>query len=166
MKLKSYILTIHLGEGDSDLQTALWVILGWFNDNASIAVKVWLSKILWFLISVKKGIQLWNFCEYYCVIMVLTIHRGGTPQSTSQARSVPAYIKKKALNPGKKIECSNDEKISWCTIWNPGFNMECGICVWKVGKNFWDLENTLCWYLMFAGSEMEKTRGENDWKWF
>ena len=40
MKLKSYILTIHLGEGDSDLQTALWVILGWFNDNASITVKV------------------------------------------------------------------------------------------------------------------------------
>ena len=39
--------------------------------------------------------------------MVLTIHRGGTPQSTSQARSVHAYIRKKALNPGRKIECTH-----------------------------------------------------------
>ena len=30
----------------------------------------------------------------------------GTPQSTSQALSVPAYVRKKALNPGRKIECT------------------------------------------------------------
>ena len=34
------------------------------------------------------------------------MYGGGTPQSTSQALSVPAYVRKKALNPGKKIECT------------------------------------------------------------
>ena len=38
--------------------------------------------------------------------MVLTMYGGGTPQSTSQAISVPAYVTKKALNPGRKIECT------------------------------------------------------------
>ena len=38
--------------------------------------------------------------------MVLTMHGEGTPQSTSQALSVPAYVRKKALNPRRKIECS------------------------------------------------------------
>ena len=42
MKLESYILTIHLGEGESDLQTltALWFILGWFKVSAGITIKV------------------------------------------------------------------------------------------------------------------------------
>ena len=36
--------------------------------------------------------------------MVLTMYGGGTPQSTSQVLSVPAYVRKKELNPGRKIE--------------------------------------------------------------
>ena len=36
--------------------------------------------------------------------MVLTMHGGGTPQSTSQVLSLPAYVRKKALNSGRKIE--------------------------------------------------------------
>ena len=32
------------------------------------------------------------------------MHGGGTPQSTSQALSVPAYVRKKPLNPERKIE--------------------------------------------------------------
>ena len=39
--------------------------------------------------------------------MVLTMHGEGTPQSTLQALSVPAYVGKKALNPGRKIECTH-----------------------------------------------------------
>ena len=38
--------------------------------------------------------------------MMLTMHGGGTPQSTSEALSVSAYVRKKALNPGRKIECT------------------------------------------------------------
>ena len=37
---------------------------------------------------------------------MLTMHGEGTPQSTSQALSVPAYVRKKALKPRKKIECT------------------------------------------------------------
>ena len=43
--------------------------------------------------------------------MVLTIYGGGTPRSTSQALSVPAYIRKKALNPGRKIECTHARMV-------------------------------------------------------
>ena len=32
------------------------------------------------------------------------MHGEGTPQSTSQVLSVPAYVRKKALNPRRKIE--------------------------------------------------------------
>ena len=38
--------------------------------------------------------------------MVLTMYGGGTPQSTSQPLSVPAYIRKKELSPGRKFECT------------------------------------------------------------
>ena len=38
--------------------------------------------------------------------MVLTMCGGGTPQSTSQVLSVPANVRKKALNAGRKIECT------------------------------------------------------------
>ena len=40
-KLESYVLTIQLGEGDSDLQTptALLVILGLFKASAGITIK-------------------------------------------------------------------------------------------------------------------------------
>ena len=59
------------------------------------------------LVRVRNGIQLLKFLrQYYCFI-VLTIHRGGTPQNTSQVLSVPAYVRKKALNPGRKIECTH-----------------------------------------------------------
>ena len=34
------------------------------------------------------------------------MHGGDTPQSTSQAISVPAYVRKKALNPRQKNECT------------------------------------------------------------
>ena len=62
--------------------------------------------------------------------MVLTMHRGGTPQSTSQVLSVPAYVRKKALNPGRKIECTRAQMMgkSPCvqfgirfSTWNVGF---------------------------------------------
>ena len=36
--------------------------------------------------------------------MVLTMHRGGTSPSTLQVLSVPAYVRKKALNPDRHIE--------------------------------------------------------------
>ena len=34
------------------------------------------------------------------------MYGGGTPQSTLQVLSVPAYVRKKALNPRRKIECT------------------------------------------------------------
>ena len=34
------------------------------------------------------------------------MYGGGMPQSTSQVLSVPAYVRKKALNPRRKIECT------------------------------------------------------------
>ena len=34
------------------------------------------------------------------------MHGVGTPQSTSQELSVLAYVRKKALKPGRKIECT------------------------------------------------------------
>ena len=34
------------------------------------------------------------------------MHKGGIPQSSSQAISVPSYVRKKALNPGRKTECT------------------------------------------------------------
>ena len=58
--------------------------------------------------------------------MVLTKHRGGTPQSTLQVLSVPAYIRKKALNPRRKIECTSGWMMGksdvqfgiWFSTWN------------------------------------------------
>ena len=34
------------------------------------------------------------------------MHGGATPQSTSQALSVPAYVRKQAINPGIKTNCT------------------------------------------------------------
>ena len=74
--------------------------------------------------------------------MVLTMHEGGTPQSTLQVLSVPAYIRKKALGLGRKIECTCARMIGKSPdvqfgirfeILNTIFNMECGIYVKKVG---------------------------------
>ena len=68
--------------------------------------------------------------------MVLTMHGGGTPQSTSQAVSVAVYVRKKALNPGRKIECTRVRMMGKppdVQIWNPVLNMKCGIYFGKVG---------------------------------
>ena len=43
--------------------------------------------------------------------MVLTIHVGGTPQNTFQVLSGLAYVRKKALNPERKIECSRAQMM-------------------------------------------------------
>ena len=43
--------------------------------------------------------------------MVLTMHGEGTSQSTSQARSVPVYLRTKALNPRRKIECTHAQMM-------------------------------------------------------
>ena len=43
--------------------------------------------------------------------MVLTMYGGGTPQSTLQALSVPAHVRKKTLNPGRKIECTRAQMM-------------------------------------------------------
>ena len=43
--------------------------------------------------------------------MVLTMHGRGAPQSTWQALSVPAYVRKKALNPGRKTECPHAQMM-------------------------------------------------------
>ena len=40
------------------------------------------------------------------------------------------------------------------TIWNPVFNMECGIYVEKVGWNISDFEEVLIF--LFAGGEVER----------
>ena len=59
--------------------------------------------------------------------MVFTMHGGGTPQSTSL--SVPAYVRKKALNPGRKIESTRGRMMGkspdvqfgiWFSTWNVG----------------------------------------------
>ena len=51
------------------------------------------------------------------------------PEGTSQAISVSAYVRKKALNPGKKTECTHarmmgkslDVKFGiWLSMWNVG----------------------------------------------
>ena len=61
--------------------------------------------------------------------MVLTIHGGGTPQSTSHVLSVPAYIRKKALNSRGKIKCTRAQMMGkspdvqfgiWFSTWNVG----------------------------------------------
>ena len=61
--------------------------------------------------------------------MVLIMYEGGTPQGISQALSVPAYMRKKALNPGRKIECTcarmmgkfpNVQFRIWFSTWNLG----------------------------------------------
>ena len=68
--------------------------------------------------------------------MVLTIYGGDTPQSTSQVLSVPAYVRKKALNPGRKIECTGAPMMGkfpdiqfgiWFSTWNVGsMSGKCG----------------------------------------
>ena len=39
--------------------------------------------------------------------MMLTMHEQGAPQIILEALSVPAYVRKKALKPGRKFECTH-----------------------------------------------------------
>ena len=61
--------------------------------------------------------------------MILTMHGGGIPQSTLQVLSVPAYIRKKALNPKRKTEYTHAQMMGkspnvqlgiWFSTWNMG----------------------------------------------
>ena len=65
--------------------------------------------------------------------MVLTMHGGGTPQSTSQALT---YVRKKAPNLRRKLDCFRARMMGKSPNVkfgiHPIFNMECGICVGKV----------------------------------
>ena len=63
--------------------------------------------------------------------MVLTMHgRRGTPQSTSQVLSVPAYIRKKALNPGRKIECTRAQMMEK----SPDVQFGIQLSTWNMGS--------------------------------
>ena len=62
--------------------------------------------------------------------MVLTMHGGGTPQSTSQALSEPAYVRKKALNPERKTECTRAQMVGKC----PDVQFGIRFSTWNVGS--------------------------------
>ena len=61
--------------------------------------------------------------------MVLTIHRGGAPQNTLQALSVPVNNRKEALNPSREIEGSHARLMGKS---NPVLNMKYEIYIGKV----------------------------------
>ena len=58
------------------------------------------------------------------------MYGGGTPQSTSQALSVPAYVRKKALNPGRKIEGTCAQMIGKF----PDVQFGISFSTWNVGS--------------------------------
>ena len=62
--------------------------------------------------------------------MVLAMHGGGKPQSTSQALSVAAYVRKKALNPGRKIEWTHARMMGK----SPDVQFGIQFSTWKVGS--------------------------------
>ena len=131
MRLKSYVLTIHLGEGEPGLQTptALWVILGWFKASAGITVKVWVSNILWLLVSIRKSIQLLKFLPVLLFFYGVDTAWGSIPQSTLQVLSVPAYVRNKALNPQRKIECTHAQMMGK----SPDVQFGIQFSTWNVG---------------------------------
>ena len=63
------------------------------------------------LVSVRKGIQLLKFLPVLLLYFGVDNTWGGTSQSTSQTLSVPAYVREKALNPGRKIGCTRAQMI-------------------------------------------------------
>ena len=73
---------------------------------------------------------------------MLTMHGEGTPQSTSQALSVPAYVRKKAVNPRKKIECTRAQMMGK----SPDVQFGIRFSTWNVqsmsGK-WWEISETL-----------------------
>ena len=62
--------------------------------------------------------------------MVLTMHGGGTPQNTSQVLSALAYVRKKALNPRSKIECTRARMIRK----SPDVQFGIRFSTWNVGS--------------------------------
>ena len=58
-------------------------------------------------------------------------------KSTSQALSATAYVRKKALNPGRKIECTHARMVGKppdAQFWKLVCKMEFRICVEKGGE--------------------------------
>ena len=84
--------------------TALWVILDWFKPSDGITIKV--SNILRLLVITRKGIQLLIFLLVFLLYYVVDNAWKGTLKNTLQALPVAAYIRKKALNARKRIECT------------------------------------------------------------
>ena len=62
--------------------------------------------------------------------MVLKMHGGGIPQSTSQALSVPAFVRKKVLNPGRKSENTRARMMGKC----PDVQFGIRFSTWNVGS--------------------------------
>ena len=62
--------------------------------------------------------------------MVLTMHGGGTPQSALQALSVPDYVRKKTLNPRRKIEWTRAQMMGK----SPNIQFGIQISTWNVGS--------------------------------
>ena len=60
--------------------------------------------------------------------MVLTMYGEGTPQHTSHALSVPAYVRKKALNPRRKIECTHAQMMGKFS--DVQFGIRFSTCYW------------------------------------
>ena len=61
--------------------------------------------------------------------MLLTMHGGGTHQSVSQTLSVPAYVRKKALNPERKINCTRSQMMGK----SPDVKLGIRFSIWYVG---------------------------------
>ena len=55
---------------------------------------------------------------------------GGTPQSASQVLSVPAYVRKKALNSGRKIDCPRARMMGK----SPDVQFGIRFSAWNVGS--------------------------------
>ena len=58
------------------------------------------------------------------------MHGGGTPQSTSPAQSMPPYIRKKALNPRRNIECTQAPMMGK----SPDVQFGIPFSTWNVGS--------------------------------
>ena len=103
VKLKSYVLTI-LGEGNSDLQNPRCLV----SHPLLVKGQCWYKhKTLSFQYSLNLGQCQERHPAVYFFIMVLTMHGGGTLQSSLQSLSVPPYVRKKALSPERKLKCTS-----------------------------------------------------------
>ena len=75
--------------------------------------------------------------------MVLTMHVEGTSQSTSQALSVPVYVRKKELDPARKIECTCARMI--------GKSPDIQFRTWFLKKEMWNICQERGGYLRLTG---------------